>query len=173
MLAYVLAWVPRKSCFSIILCGVHAAVSAAFQRLCSFPSTVVSRVFTAASPSFTTPLCASIPAVVRSTAKMSDLVRLGPHPTSRNAAVAKSLVKAGSTVVSVSALSTCLLPSEKGRRCDGCHILESEEVQLRRCSGCASSWYCGTTCARRHPSAGSMRLHSVQARSEQGVEAPS
>ena len=107
------------------------------------------------------------------TAQMNDLVRLGPHPTARNAAVAKSLIEAGSTVVSVSALSTCLLPSEKGRRCDGCHILESEEVKLRRCTGCASSWYCGTTCARRHPSAGPMRLHSVQARSEQGVEVPS
>ncbi|KAI0365729.1 SET domain-containing protein [Pilatotrama ljubarskyi] len=73
-------------------------------------------------------------------------VRLAPHPTARNAAVAVSYLPSGSVVASIPALATSLLPSEKGKRCDACHVLRSDEVQLRRCSGCASFWYCGTAC---------------------------
>ncbi|TBU44468.1 SET domain-containing protein [Dichomitus squalens] len=85
---------------------------------------------------------------------MGDPLRLDPHPTARNAAVAKTPIKAGSTIMSVPAFSTCLLLTEKGRRCDGCYMLKSEAVELMRCSGCASSWYCGTTCQNRE-----WRLH--------------
>ncbi|KAI1793397.1 SET domain-containing protein [Ganoderma leucocontextum] len=80
---------------------------------------------------------------------MADLVRLGPHPVSRNAALTKVPVRSSSVVASVPALATSLLPAEKGKRCDGCHVLESDSVTLRRCSGCASFWYCGTTCQNR------------------------
>ncbi|KAI8994142.1 SET domain-containing protein [Trametes punicea] len=76
-------------------------------------------------------------------------VRLVPHPTARNAAVATSQIRAGSVIASIPSLSTCLLPSEKGKRCDECHTSQTEHVRLRKCSGCASFWYCGATCQER------------------------
>ncbi|KAI0354898.1 SET domain-containing protein [Trametes cingulata] len=76
-------------------------------------------------------------------------VRLAPHPTARNAAVSTSHLLAGSVIASVTALSTSLLPSNKGKRCDACHVLQSDDVKLRRCSGCASFWYCGTACQNK------------------------
>ncbi|KAI0823932.1 SET domain-containing protein [Trametes gibbosa] len=74
-------------------------------------------------------------------------VHLIPHPSGRNAAVSTSALPSGSVVASIASLATCLLPSEKAKRCDVCHILQSDAVKLRRCSGCASFWYCGPTCA--------------------------
>ncbi|KAI0632340.1 SET domain-containing protein [Trametes polyzona] len=73
-------------------------------------------------------------------------VRLAPHPTARNSAVATSKLPAGSTIAFVPALATCLLPSAKGKRCDACHVLQSDSMKLKRCTGCASFWYCGTVC---------------------------
>ncbi|KAH9947569.1 SET domain-containing protein [Amylocystis lapponica] len=73
-------------------------------------------------------------------------LRLEPHPTARSKATAAELLQPGAIVLSVPSLSTCLLQTEKGRRCDGCHSLPSAGAKLKRCSGCASYWYCGTTC---------------------------
>ncbi|EMD39855.1 hypothetical protein CERSUDRAFT_122028 [Gelatoporia subvermispora B] len=76
-------------------------------------------------------------------------VRLAPHPTTRSKAVASSSLAAGSIVLSAPALSTTLLQSEKGRRCDACHRLESVSVKLLRCAGCAAYWYCGKPCQKK------------------------
>ncbi|KAI0670829.1 SET domain-containing protein [Trametes maxima] len=73
-------------------------------------------------------------------------IRLGSHPTARNAAFSVSSLPSGSVIASITSFSTCLLPTEKGKRCDGCHTLPSDGLNLRRCSGCASFWYCGTAC---------------------------
>ncbi|KAI0699304.1 SET domain-containing protein [Cerioporus squamosus] len=75
--------------------------------------------------------------------------RLSPHPAARDCAAAREDLPSGSAIAHVPALSSCLLPSEKGKRCDWCHRLQSESVILRRCSGCASFWYCETTCQNR------------------------
>ncbi|KAH9922858.1 SET domain-containing protein [Epithele typhae] len=74
------------------------------------------------------------------------LVRLEPHPDARNAAVGTGTIRIGSIIASIPALSTALLPSEKGKRCDECHRVQTDSAQLSRCSGCASFWYCGTAC---------------------------
>ncbi|KAI0712087.1 SET domain-containing protein [Earliella scabrosa] len=79
----------------------------------------------------------------------SQNIRLGIHPIGRNAAFARSPIPAGTVITRIPPLTTCLLPGERGRRCDGCHRMQSEAVSLRRCSGCASFWYCGTTCQNR------------------------
>ncbi|KAI0770234.1 SET domain-containing protein [Fomes fomentarius] len=76
-------------------------------------------------------------------------IRLVSHPIARNAAVARSLLRSGTTIACTPPLATSLLPSEKSKRCDSCHCLQSEAVSLKRCSGCASFWYCGTTCQNR------------------------
>ncbi|OJT13051.1 Histone-lysine N-methyltransferase ASHR1 [Trametes pubescens] len=76
-------------------------------------------------------------------------VRLEPHLTARNAAVSTSPFPSGSVIATIPGLATCLLPSDKGKRCDACHILQSDAVTLKRCSGCASFWYCGTLCQTR------------------------
>ena len=73
-------------------------------------------------------------------------IRLESHPTARDAAIARTTIRAGSIIASIPVLSTSLLPSEKGRRCDECHRKETESLKLKRCSGCVSFWYCGTTC---------------------------
>ncbi|KAH9891581.1 SET domain-containing protein [Cubamyces lactineus] len=73
-------------------------------------------------------------------------IHLAPHTTARNAAVATSYFSAGSIIASIPCLSTCVLQSEKGKRCDACHVLETDQVTLRKCSGCASFWYCSETC---------------------------
>jgi hypothetical protein len=74
-------------------------------------------------------------------------VYLSPHSTARDQAIAKTNLSPGSVIVSVEALATALMQSEKGRRCDECHIRQSEDVRLRKCTGCASHWYCGVDCA--------------------------
>ncbi|OBZ71242.1 Histone-lysine N-methyltransferase ASHR1 [Grifola frondosa] len=79
----------------------------------------------------------------------TDLVRLVPHPTARNKASAVTPLTSGSIITSVPCLSTSLLPSMKGKRCDGCLQLPSEHISLRKCTGCGSFWYCGTTCQAR------------------------
>jgi hypothetical protein len=71
-------------------------------------------------------------------------LRLEPHPSARSRAVSECGFRPGSIIVSESAMSTILFPSEKGRRCDACHSLQP----LRKCSGCVSYWYCGTECER-------------------------
>ncbi|KAI0057828.1 SET domain-containing protein [Artomyces pyxidatus] len=73
-------------------------------------------------------------------------VRLDAHPTARTMAVARSAMMKGETIVTATPLSTALLPEQKGRRCDFCHILKAGNIQLFKCSGCASYWYCGSQC---------------------------
>ncbi|KAH9936369.1 SET domain-containing protein [Fomitopsis serialis] len=73
-------------------------------------------------------------------------IRLEEHSSARNKAVASSSIVAGKVVLTVPALSTALLQTEKGRRCDYCHRLASDAVQLRKCTGCASYLYCGKEC---------------------------
>lgn len=118
-------------------------------------------------------LLASFPSLKVLPVHMADLARLGPHPVSRNAALSKVPVASGSVVATVQALATSLLPPEKGRRCDGCHVLKSDSVTLKRCSGCASFWYCGAICAKICYLADTPCLLSVQTRSKQGLEATS
>ncbi|KAI0050375.1 hypothetical protein FA95DRAFT_620593 [Auriscalpium vulgare] len=79
-----------------------------------------------------------------------SLVRLQTHPlpVARDRAVARRAIIAGQTILQTSPLTTALLPAEKGRRCDHCHILQSDEIKLAKCSGCASYWYCGSTCQK-------------------------
>jgi hypothetical protein len=76
-------------------------------------------------------------------------VRLEPHPTARNQATATSHLTEGSTIIAIPSLATVLLPPEKGHRCDNCFRLQSARRQLRKCTGCASYWYCDTLCAVR------------------------
>ncbi|KAH9850123.1 SET domain-containing protein [Lenzites betulinus] len=78
--------------------------------------------------------------------KGAPKICLKVHSTARNAAFSTSAQPPGSIVATISSLATCLLPSEKAKRCDVCHVLQSDAVKLKRCSGCASFWYCGTTC---------------------------
>ncbi|KZP33583.1 hypothetical protein FIBSPDRAFT_720739 [Athelia psychrophila] len=70
-------------------------------------------------------------------------VALETHPTARQKATCKTPLSAGSTILSIQALATVLLPTEKGRRCD--HCLQATEVLLN-CSGCRAYAYCGQTC---------------------------
>ena len=76
-------------------------------------------------------------------------VRLEPHPTARSKAVSRCYLSPGSTIVLIPALSTILLPSEKGRRCDSCHLVQRRDRPLRRCSACAAYWYCSAKCEAR------------------------
>ncbi|KAJ7672720.1 hypothetical protein B0H17DRAFT_1183338 [Mycena rosella] len=50
-----------------------------------------------------------------------ELVKLEPHASGRSQAVATKKLSAGSLIVSCEALSTILLPAEKGERCDACN----------------------------------------------------
>ncbi|PCH40034.1 hypothetical protein WOLCODRAFT_116534 [Wolfiporia cocos MD-104 SS10] len=80
---------------------------------------------------------------------MLSKAHLAPHQTARNQAISVEALAPGSVVVSVPSLVTALLPSEKGRRCDNCHVLESGDIRLRKCTGCAAYWYCGSECQTR------------------------
>ncbi|KZT65794.1 SET domain-containing protein [Daedalea quercina L-15889] len=73
-------------------------------------------------------------------------VRLETHLTARNKAAASSSLAAGTVILVAPALSTALVQAAKGLRCDNCHRLASDVVQLRKCTGCASYWYCGRQC---------------------------
>ncbi|EIW81423.1 SET domain-containing protein [Coniophora puteana RWD-64-598 SS2] len=73
-------------------------------------------------------------------------VRLEPHPTARNKAVTSRSFSPGDCILTVRAFATALIPSFKGKRCDRCLRLESSGIDLKRCSGCASYYYCGPQC---------------------------
>ncbi|ESK90479.1 histone-lysine n-methyltransferase ashr1 [Moniliophthora roreri MCA 2997] len=72
-------------------------------------------------------------------------LRLEGHSTARNQCVAAQPIFAGSTILTEHALSSVLLLSEKQKRCDACHKLALSN-HLKKCTGCASFWYCDTTC---------------------------
>ncbi|KAJ6477438.1 hypothetical protein C8R47DRAFT_1020498 [Mycena vitilis] len=63
--------------------------------------------------------------------------------SSRSQAVATKDLVAGALIVSCEALTTVLLPEEKGQRCDTCH---RTFPRLQKCTGCASYWYCDPEC---------------------------
>ncbi|VDC04463.1 unnamed protein product [Peniophora sp. CBMAI 1063] len=73
-------------------------------------------------------------------------VKLREHPTARNAAIAADRIPRGGLVCTSTALSVVLLPDYKGKRCDYCHRSASASSHLRKCTGCAAYWYCGTGC---------------------------
>lgn len=72
----------------------------------------------------------------------SECVVLAPHATARNQAIARRALQLGEVLMRVEAASFVLLPEEKGKRCDAC----CRALPLRRCSRCASYWYCSETC---------------------------
>ncbi|KAJ7600682.1 hypothetical protein C8J56DRAFT_767329 [Mycena floridula] len=80
-----------------------------------------------------------------SASRLGPSLALTPHPKARHQATAKSNFSAGSLILAIPTIASILLPSEKGRRCDACHKI-SVSTCLRRCSGCASYWYCDSTC---------------------------
>ncbi|KAG9000226.1 hypothetical protein FRB93_012766 [Tulasnella sp. JGI-2019a] len=77
---------------------------------------------------------------------MSSMYHLERDGRAGDRAIASQSIKAGDLVLSSMALSTLLLPAEKGVRCDQCLGSPSSNVKLRRCSGCISYWYCGVEC---------------------------
>ncbi|KAF9013276.1 hypothetical protein BDQ17DRAFT_1386869 [Cyathus striatus] len=78
--------------------------------------------------------------------KECPAICLLPHPTARSHAIAAKFISAGSILVSVPSLASVLVEREKGRRCDSCHRVQCVERSLRKCSGCASYWYCDIKC---------------------------
>jgi hypothetical protein len=78
----------------------------------------------------------------------SGILELQDDARARSRAVASKTIAAGSVILSDSYLAAVLLPSEKGRRCDTCYRM-SKDKALRKCSGCASYWYCDTNCTSR------------------------
>ncbi|KAL0961154.1 hypothetical protein HGRIS_006126 [Hohenbuehelia grisea] len=78
-------------------------------------------------------------------------LRLESHLEARNKAVAARNISAGAVVLSTPGFATVLLPSEKGRRCDACHLPGGGQRQaILRCSGCASYFYCDSSCQKLH-----------------------
>ncbi|KAI0086472.1 hypothetical protein BDY19DRAFT_345051 [Irpex rosettiformis] len=75
-------------------------------------------------------------------------IALKTHDLARQKACATQTLFPGTCVVTVEALETALLPSEKGQRCDFCLCRPLEAKRLARCSGCAEFWYCGPICQK-------------------------
>src|SRR6266550_2894074 len=78
----------------------------------------------------------------------TSMLHLEAHPVARNKAVALSDIRPGTCILQEVALAGILLPAEKGRRCDACFRGSSVNGQLKRCSGCASYWYCSAECKK-------------------------
>lgn len=73
-------------------------------------------------------------------------IKLVPHPIARSQAISTRKISAGSVVLSVPAFTSALLEAEKGRRCDTCFRLPPDGEKLKKCTGCASYFYCDTRC---------------------------
>ncbi|KII89120.1 hypothetical protein PLICRDRAFT_139371 [Plicaturopsis crispa FD-325 SS-3] len=73
----------------------------------------------------------------------SSSFSLAPHPIARTQARADIPLSAGALITGVPALTTALLPSQKGNRCDACLRIMPHP---RRCTGCAQYWYCSAQC---------------------------
>ena len=74
--------------------------------------------------------------------EFSGCIELSPHAIARDQAIAKRPLRLGEVLMRVEAASFVLLHEEKGKRCDAC----CRALPLRRCSRCASYWYCSETC---------------------------
>ncbi|KAI0304357.1 hypothetical protein B0F90DRAFT_1704858 [Multifurca ochricompacta] len=73
-------------------------------------------------------------------------LRLEPHATARNKAVAKIELLQGSVIIVSQPITTVLLAGENHGRCNFCHKLPTRNDRLFKCTGCASFWYCDTEC---------------------------
>lgn len=73
-------------------------------------------------------------------------ISLESHVNARDKAVASRDISPGEVIITEHAWGTALVPGEKGKRCDHCHRVRHGGRPLRRCTGCASYWYCGTAC---------------------------
>ncbi|KAJ3980674.1 hypothetical protein F5890DRAFT_655974 [Lentinula detonsa] len=82
---------------------------------------------------------------------------LVPHVIGRSKCIAKIAFSAGSTILSNSSFADVLLPSEKSHRCDYCHHLSGSD-SLKRCTGCASFYYCDPTCQSMHWKSGHRKI---------------
>ncbi|KAF9267383.1 SET domain-containing protein [Marasmius fiardii PR-910] len=80
-----------------------------------------------------------------SPSRLGPTLRLNAHPQARDQCTASVSFSPGSVILSVPSFGTALLPSQKSRRCDSCHRLGTPS-QLKKCSGCASFWYCDEKC---------------------------
>ncbi|PFH54075.1 hypothetical protein AMATHDRAFT_136523 [Amanita thiersii Skay4041] len=74
------------------------------------------------------------------------MFRLEAHPVARSCAVANSHIPAGSSILRETSLAYVLLSSQKGKRCDTCFRKSLGASTLKRCTGCASYWYCDAKC---------------------------
>ncbi|KAF9475654.1 hypothetical protein BDN70DRAFT_883477 [Pholiota conissans] len=92
---------------------------------------------------------------------LPDSLGLVPHPSARAKCVARTQFNPGSRILSTPAYAAILLDTEKGRRCDSCFRLTSDEVSLKRCSGCGSYWYCDTKCQSIHWKAHHKRICKI------------
>ncbi|EIN12756.1 SET domain-containing protein [Punctularia strigosozonata HHB-11173 SS5] len=70
-------------------------------------------------------------------------LELRSHSTARLAAHATRSFAPGDVILVDEALTTAILPSDAGRRCNHCLRLTSD---LKRCAGCAAYHYCSTQC---------------------------
>lgn len=70
---------------------------------------------------------------------------LVPHPYAREKCINSlgEVRKSGDVLISIPSWTAIVSPEQKARRCDGCFLASTE---LHRCSGCASYWYCGSSC---------------------------
>lgn len=87
----------------------------------------------------------------------TTLLDIKSHHVARDMAVAACPIAAGQCVLTTTALTTSLLPHEKGRRCDYCFRLAADGHKLSRCSGCGSFWYCDVHCMQCHRAIGHRR----------------
>ncbi|KAJ3531387.1 hypothetical protein NMY22_g8174 [Coprinellus aureogranulatus] len=83
------------------------------------------------------------------------LIELQPDDRARNKAVARKDIPVGSTVFSTPAFATVLQDNQKGHRCDYCL---RKQLNLKRCSGCGSYWYCDAKCQNDHWHSGHKRI---------------
>lgn len=78
-------------------------------------------------------------------------IRLRPHPTARDQAVAIININPGTVIFSEPVLVSALLPQAKTYRCDYCHRVAAPGQALKRCTGCLAYWYCNASCESLHP----------------------
>ncbi|KAJ3715327.1 SET domain-containing protein [Lentinula raphanica] len=87
----------------------------------------------------------------------SKNISLEAHPVGRSKCVARNSFTAGSTILSNLSFVDALLPSEKGHRCDYCHH-HAGSGSLKKCTGCASFYYCDQTCQNKHWKSGHRKI---------------
>ena len=68
------------------------------------------------------------------------------HPVARSAVYSKQRMAPGTVLMEENALTSVLLPEQKGSRCDFCLRRRSSSETLKRCTGCVSYFYCDAAC---------------------------